>query len=659
MDFKTIFLEHAWVWVWVVGYWLYIWWSVKDIHSTKTARDFFIANRSLPTITFVFAATATYYSGWTFMSQPSLIYRDGFQAAYASFYVIFIPFAGMLFWKRQWLLSKRYGFITPGEMFGEYFKSSHALKSGAEPGIDELRWLVLLVALFVSVLYISIQFLASGFLFNVLTGLPTEVGMILLSFVVLAYVLWGGLRAVAYVDTMQAVLLSAGIFVIGYLVLDLVGGFEGLKKGIITLSEFDPNRAGANDYSHFLVIPSLYEPVKNADDLINQGGYWTATFILTYGLASLGNQASPSSSMWAFSNQSPKPFVWHQVVFSALIIGFLLFVFTAIQGMGAHLLGANQALLETHPEFGQGLPQVPTSPSAQREQLLPRLILLILANNSWLIGFFAVCALAAMQSTAAPYMATFGSMFSRDIIKRHQPNLNEAEQIQWGRLGALLIAVLAIGVALLAKDAIALVGGLAVAFGLQLWPALVGICWWSFLTRQGIIWGLLIGLLTVIVTENPFKIFGVNWIHWPLTIHSAGWGIVCNFLVAIIVSCMTQNSEERRHRESFHRFLKQHAGLSEDKRGVKVFIAWSWVFIWFFFAVGPGALIGNNFFGDPNDFSTWWFLKMPSIWVWQLLWWMVGVAMMWFLAYHMELSTEPKQQVIPLRADYSETSKGN
>jgi len=241
VDFKTIFLEHAWVWVWVVGYWLFIWWNVKDIHSTKTASDFFIANRSIPTVVFVFAATATYYSGWTFMSQPSLIYRDGFQAAYASFYVIFIPFAGMLFWKRQWLLGKRYGFVTPGEMFGEYFKSSHALKSGAEPGADGLRWLVLFIAFLVSVLYIGIQFRASGFLFNVLTGLNTEFGMILLSIVVLLYVSWGGLRAVAYVDTMQAVLLGLGIFVIGYLVLDLVGEF---KKGIITLSEFDPNRAG-------------------------------------------------------------------------------------------------------------------------------------------------------------------------------------------------------------------------------------------------------------------------------------------------------------------------------------------------------------------------------------------------------------------------------
>ncbi|OQW91850.1 MAG: hypothetical protein BWK78_03365, partial [Thiotrichaceae bacterium IS1] len=317
------------------------------------------------------------------------------------------------------------------------------------------------------------------------------------------------------------------------------------------------------DYSHFLAIPSLYEPVKNADDLINQGGYWTAAFIFTFGLATIGSQASPSSSMWAFSNQSPRPFVWHQVLASAFIIGFLLFVFTAIQGIGAHLLGANQALLETHSEFNQGMSLVQLSP-AEREKLVPLLILRIVLDTPWLVGFLAVCALAAMQSTAAPYMATFGSMLSRDIVKRRRPNLDEAEQIQWSRVGALMITVLAIGVAFMAKDAIALVGGLALTFSLQLWPALIGICWWSFFTRQGITWGLVVGLLVVIITENPFKMFGVNWIHWPLTVHSAGWGIVCNFLVAMVVSCMTQNREERRHRESFHLFLKEHAGLSED-----------------------------------------------------------------------------------------------
>ena len=36
---------------------------------------------------------------------------------------------------------------------------------------------------------------------------------------------------------------------------------------------------------------------------------------------------------------------------------------------------------------------------------------------------------------------------------------------------------------------------------------------------------------------------------------------------------------------------------------------------------------------------------MPSIWTWQVVWWALGVVMMWFLAYKMEMSTIPSTEV--------------
>ena len=55
------------------------------------------------------------------------------------------------------MLGKKFGFVTPGEMFSTYFKS------------DTIRLLIVLVALVFSVPYLGIQLRASGFLFNVLT----------------------------------------------------------------------------------------------------------------------------------------------------------------------------------------------------------------------------------------------------------------------------------------------------------------------------------------------------------------------------------------------------------------------------------------------------------------------------------------------------------
>jgi len=50
-----------------------------------------------------------------------------------------------MFLKRQWILGKRFGFVTPGEMLSTYFKS------------DSIRLLVVLVALVFSVPYLGVQ----------------------------------------------------------------------------------------------------------------------------------------------------------------------------------------------------------------------------------------------------------------------------------------------------------------------------------------------------------------------------------------------------------------------------------------------------------------------------------------------------------------------
>ena len=181
-----------------------------------------------------------------------------------------------------------------------------------------------------------------------------------------------------------------------------------------------------------------------------------------------------------------------------------------------------------------------------------------------------------------------------------------------------------------------------------MWPALIAICWWPFLTRQGIIVGLIAGLVAVTLTEKIGAQY-MPWGRWPMTLHSAFWGIFFNLGLGIIISAVTQKKEEMQHRMTFHNFLREHASLSAGKKGL-VPIAWIVTLVWFFFGIGPGAVIGNTIFGDPTNSSTWIF-GMPSIWAWQLLWWALGVFMMWLLAYKMELSTVPAREVEVLQED--------
>ncbi|MDX1513181.1 MAG: sodium:solute symporter family protein, partial [Gammaproteobacteria bacterium] len=484
----------VWLFIFVLIYWAYcIFWGIKGAMSAKTASDYFIAGRRLSLWVFVLAATATSFSGWTFMGHPGLLYRDGFQYAYASFYAITIPFTGVMFLKRQWMLGKRFGFVTPGEMLSHYFKS------------DIIRILVVIVALVFSIPYLGLQLRASGFLFNVLTDdlLGVEAGMWLLSAVVFIYVASGGLRAVAYVDTVQCILLAAGIVMVGIIALTYVGGFGKLNEGIAALAQFDTKRT-PDGYSHYIAIPGVIQFVSAGPKA--EGGAWTGIMILTYMFALMGIHSSPAFSMWAFSNTNPKPFAPQQVWASSFGIGLILFVFTAFQGMGGHFLGADTAFMAAHPELvnnvlGAGLGGQDLMESAGKQgMLVPQLIHLAPA---WLGGLLAVCALAAMQSTGAAYMSTAGAMLTRDLLKHFvMPNATHVQQKLFGRIGVLVIVLAALVVATTATDALVLLGGLAVAYGFQMWPSLMAVCWFPWLTRQGCVVGLIAGLIAVTCTES-------------------------------------------------------------------------------------------------------------------------------------------------------------
>ena len=632
MDAKVI-----WLLVFVGLYWSYcVFWGVKGHLQAKTASDYFLAGRGISIWVFILAATATSFSGWTFMGHPGLIYRDGFPYAYASFYAITIPFTGVMFLKRQWMLGKRFGFVTPGEMFSEYFKS------------DFIRILIVLVALVFSVPYLGIQLRASGFLFNVLTDgmFSVNVGMWALSAVVFIYVATGGLKAVAYVDTMQCILLAGGIMVIGLITLVNIGGFGTLIDGVAALSQID-EKLTPDGYSHYIAIPGVIQYVKSGTQAV--GGAWTGIMILSYMFALMGIQSAPAFTMWSFSNKSVTPFAPQQVWASAFGIGLILMSFTAIQGIGAHFLGADAAMLASHPELvnnvmGAGLGGEDIMATAGKQgNLVPQLIYLMSDSAPWLVGLLSVCALAAMQSTGAAYMSTAGGMLTRDLFKRFlMPNASHNLQKILGRAGVGVIVLAALLVATVSKDALVLLGGLAVAYGFQMWPALIAICWWPFLTRAGVSYGLIAGLIAVTLTESiGADIFGITaWGRWPLTIHSAGWGIIFNLGLAIIISYFTQNKADTDHKMKFHSFLREHASLSSEKRRL-IPTAVIITLLWFFFGIGPGAVIGNWIFGSPLDPNTWVF-GIPSIWAWQILFWLIGVYMMWMLAYKMEMSTPPK-----------------
>ena len=612
----------AWLLLFILGYWAYcIFWGWKGARQARTTSDYFLAGRSIGLWVFVLAATATSFSGWTFVGHPGTIYQVGLPYAFASFYAITIPLTGVIFMKRQWLLGKRYGYITPGEMFSDYYRT------------DWMRILTVIVAMVFSVPYLGIQLRASGILFSRLVentpleGSPIgsiEGGAILLSIVVFLYVASGGLRSVAYVDCAQCVLLALGIVILGFVTLDLLGGWDNFKLGLASLAQSD------HDMVAIPTRPESNSFLERMGTLFwdKAGGDWTGLMIMTYMFALMGIQSAPAFSMWAFANKDPRPFPWQQVFASSVVIGGILFFFTAFQGLGAAIL--DRGLLPGFEKLG-----IPKS-----DFLVPYLISTLSDGYPWLVGLLAVCALAAMQSTGAAYMSTASGIVTRDLY-RHFFDREASHQAQmWiGRITVAVVITLALIVGLASGDLLVLLGGAAVSYGFQMWPALLGICYIRFFTSTGVVCGLIGGLLAVTVTyvTELGGLIGIG--RYPLTIHSAGWGIATNLLLTIVISAFTQPAaEERQHRDTYHQFIKKYTTLPPEKRHWKIPV-WIFLVIWFLFAIGPFAVLGNEI--DPAA----WHFGIPTLWIWQIVWWLIGCLIMYLLAFKLEMSTVPEGEI--------------
>lgn len=637
-----------WIFTFLALYWTYcISWGVRCARMTSTTTGYFIAERRLSPWIFVLGATAISFSAWIFLGHPGLIYRDGFPYAYISLCAITIPLGGVLFLKRQWMLSRRFGYVTPGEMFSDYFGEGHGM-----------RWLIALIAVTFAVPFVGIQLKAAGFLVSSLSDGVVDPVLTtwILAVPLVIYLSLGGLRAVAFVATLQGLLLAAGILTIGLIAYVHLGGFDSLIDALdwLATSDIGPWGTTAEGQSAYTAIPGVIQFTRGLGEEVPLGGPWTGVMILSLLLAFMGIQVSPTFSMWAFASKSPRPFAIQQVWVSAALIGGLLIFFSVAQGVGAHFLGATSAANEAGITISNVLPDLT---NANFAELVPAYINLLGQTAPWFVGLLAVCGIAALQSTVAAHINAGAAMLTRDIYLRYlNPGAGLDTQKYMARILAGLMILAALLLATYAVDALVVLGALALAFGFQLVPSLAAVCWFPWITRQGATIGLAFGLIGVTMTENlgvtTAAFFGLDlpWGRWPWTIHSAVWGMFFNLLTCAVVSAISHNSDGQEHRRKYHAFIIEHAALPREKRVLRP-VAWSAVLVWFFFAAGPGAVLGNDFFGLLGSGRDGWYLGMPSIWAWQIIGWGLGVLVLWFLAYRLEMATVTHNNFEPLVDD--------
>jgi Na+/proline symporter len=559
-----------------------------------------------------------------------------------------VAISGVVLLKRQWMLGRRFGFTTSGEMLTAYYKG------------DGLRIISVGIALLFGIPFVAMLYGASGFLISELTDgmMSRTFAMWTLSAFVLLYSIMGGMQAILKIAVVQFVLFVLGMILLGLFALDLVGDFDSLNKGLANIAKDVSSHLGktkgmgGGNFPGYFAIPGVIQFTDGIGIEIPKGGPWTSIMILTFMLSVMGIQSSPSFTMLGFTSRSPKGFAIHQIWGAAAVVGIILFVFSIIIGVSANLLGANANVNEAGLAIANYLPEISKQ---QHTELVVNFIKLVGNSAPWLVGFLAVCAVASLQATATSFMSTTGNILSRDIYVHYfQKDSDDKKQVGVARLYTSLVFLSGMLLASFSMEATLLLGSLAIACSFQLWPSLLGATWLPWINRGGAIAGLSIGLIAVLLTE-PLgqKLAGgaLPWGVWPWNIHSAVWGMFFNIVICMIISLMAINDPEKEHRQTFHDFFQKHSDIKSSDRWSKP-VGALLLMIWMFFAIGPGSVFGNMIFGEPNNGYDKWLLGMPSIWAWQIIWWALGVGVVWFLANKLRMSVEPKIEIKAISSDF-------
>jgi Na+/proline symporter len=632
-----------WFFFFLVVYWSFcLFWGARTLRKNSSPESYYLADRSISSWVFFFSATAATFAGITIITFPSLIYADGYSFLATAAIVITIPLGSILFFKRQWMLSRKYNLITPGEMYFKYYKS------------HTLRITILIIGLFFAVPFLGIIIGATGSMVEFVSAgeLGRDSAMWVLTAVVLFYVVSGGFKSMISIGVVQSWLFFVLFISIGLGTYYYLGGlsfFDDLAtaNSFISFGTWGSTQGyGGGDLSGFFNVPGVIQWVGGLGKNNPSGGPWTAVMILSFTLSYMGIVLSPTFSMWSYSVKSPKSFYYYQIWGSGAIVGIFLFIFAALLGVGANLLGANPLINLNGFALNQILPELDIN---NVSSLIFSFIGSLGSASPILVGLLAICLIAALQSTLAAFLMTSGSMVARDLYRPYidkEPSWKR--ELLVARLAMLLICLAALYLATFFETSLILLGGLAIAFGFQLFPVLLGMIWFPWITKTGATLGLITGMFFVILAETfGHKLTGnaLPWGRWPLTIYSGLWGLFFNVIVCFLSSAFSSNDADREHRKSFHDFMNDHMGIHPSRKKIKS-LAYVLFLIWAFFSIGPGLIFGNLIFGSADLSYDNWVMGIPSLWAYQIIWWAAGVLLIWFMANKLDLSTLPKKPIL-------------
>jgi solute:Na+ symporter, SSS family len=573
--------------------------SVLCGRRTGAAEEFVNGGRVLPPWVFIFAGSGILLGSLGLHDHFLLTALYGLQYSHVALGLTFAALCGAVVYKRLWVAARMSGLDSPIAIVGAYY------------GSVALRAILLGLTLIFAVPFAALSLALAGDLIAGASGgvLTREHAISVLAVFLFLFSVLGGWRGVVYVVAAQSFLLLVLMLFVGAFTASAFDNVAVLTSGIKVMNGVLPDQ-----------IPGVMQYTAGIGKEESATGIWTTLAIISFGVSLVGVVLSPAMSFLSITVATRKGFAFHQVwMVAGLATGALL--------IASPLIGAEVAAA---PHTGVVSYAGLIERFASSDQFAALCVLLMLLGSMQIV--------VGLLTTAGANLLTI------DVVHRYVlPELTAEGRRLTARVAlALLYATVAL-MAAFAPLSAAILGSVALSFSVQFLPAYIGLCWAPWISRSAVLTGLIFGGLLVILTEPPGLVFleglffDLPWGRWPLTIHSALWGLGFNVAACLIVSLFTRSGPERAHREILHQGFRD--ALPGETRGSELGTAkWSLTLIWSFLALGPGAVLGNSFFSKPIFTDGEATLGVPSLWVWQIVFWLLGVLLVWWLAYRARMS---------------------
>jgi cation/acetate symporter len=430
-----------------VGATLFItYWAAK---RTRSAKDFYAAGGGITGFQNGLAIAGDYMSAASFLGITGMVYLKGYDGLiFAIGFLVGWPIILFLMSERLRNLGK----FTFADVAAYRFQQTPIRVLSAFGGIA------------VVILYLIAQMVGAGKLIELLFGMDFEYAVILVGFLIIAYVSFGGMLATTWVQIIKAIL--------------LLGGSTFIAIGVMYYS----------DFSFQTLFQTAVDNRKGDVSILGPGGFVSDPInAISLGLALMfGTAGLPHILMRFFTVPDAKE-ARKSVFFATGFIGYFYIL--------AFIIGFGAVALVTASEYMDGAKLVGGNNMAA-------IHLSHVIGGDFFLGFISAVAFATILAVVSGLTLAGASAISHDIYANIiNPNAKDTDETKVARIATLVIGALAIvfGIAFKSQN-IAFVVALAFTIAASSnFPVLIMSMFWSKMTTRGAVVGGWLGLVAAVV----------------------------------------------------------------------------------------------------------------------------------------------------------------